>query len=92
MWTTPSPIRSIDELHEAWYAKLPRPQAAILRVLIWAFPAPMGRERLAAEVGQSPTSSGYANNLGALRSLGLLDYRSGGQVVATAVLFPEGLR
>lgn len=32
-------------------------------------------------------SSGYANNLGALRSLGLIDYPSPGMVAATDLLF-----
>jgi hypothetical protein len=88
----PTPIRSLDQLHEAWFAKLPRPQVAILRALIWAFPAPLDRERLASEARQSPTSSGYANNLGALRSLNLVSYPARGFVSATDLLFPAGLR
>jgi hypothetical protein len=43
---------------------------------------------LAEEAEQSATSGGYSNNLGALRSLGLIDYPVPGQVVATALLFP----
>jgi hypothetical protein len=39
-------------------------------------------------VGNSATSSGFANNLGALRSLGLIDYPQRGQVMATDLLFP----
>lgn len=34
-------------------------------------------------------SSGYTNNLGALRSLGLVDYPRPGRVVALPVLFLE---
>jgi len=39
----------------------------------------------------SPTSGSFANNLGRLRSLGLIDYRPAGYVVATELLFPKGL-
>lgn len=47
----------------------------------------MTREDLAAAAGALPVSSGYANNLGALRSLGLLDYPSRGHVRASQVMF-----
>ena len=39
--------------------------------------------------GSSSTSSAYANNLGRLRSLGLIDYPDRGHVVALPVLFLE---
>lgn len=34
-------------------------------------------------------SGGYFNNLGALRTLGVIDYPTPGRVVATSVLFLE---
>ena len=37
----------------------------------------------------SPTSGGYFNNLGSLRSLGLVDYPQPGTVAAQPVLFLE---
>lgn len=82
------PITSLEQLHEAWYTKLPNPQARILRVLIARYPEAMDRAELAEAAGQSLTSSGYTNNLGRLRSLGLVDYPKPGQAVATALLFP----
>jgi hypothetical protein len=39
--------------------------------------------------GASVTSSSFTNNLGSLRSLGLIDYPQPGQVVALPVLFLE---
>jgi hypothetical protein len=36
------------------------------------------------------TSGGFKNNLGALRTLELIDYPAAGQVVALPVLFPTG--
>lgn len=84
-------IASLRELHNAWYVKLPNPQARILQVLVHCYPESMSREQLAGLVGASVTSGGFRNNLGALRSLGVIDYPADGQVVATALLFPEGL-
>jgi hypothetical protein len=81
-------ITSLELLHEAWRAKLSNPQWRILDALIEVYPDSLARAELAEVAGQSPNSSGYANNLGALRSLGLLDYPSPGVIVATDLLFP----
>lgn len=53
-------------------------------------PGAVDRDTLAEMAGTSPTSSSFANNLGALRSLGLIDYPTRGEVVALPVLFMEG--
>ena len=45
--------------------------------------APADKTQLALLVGVSPTSGGYFNNLGALRSEGFIDYPSGGTVALT---------
>jgi hypothetical protein len=73
-------------LHEALFARLPAPQTRILPALIAAYPAALDRQQLAEQTGQSATSSAYGNNLGALWSLGLIDYPGKGQVVAMPVL------
>lgn len=83
---------TLQELHQAWFAKLSRPQTAIISELIEGYPGAFRKDDLAKRAGQSPTSSGYTNNLGSLRSLGLLDYPQPGHVVATALLFPNGLK
>ena len=85
---TPKLLRSAEELHRAWYSKLSGPQGRILRVLIARYPKPITREALAQAASASASSSSFTNNLGALRSLGLLDYPAKGQVVATKLLFP----
>ncbi len=77
-------------LHEAVRSKLPPARWRIVAVLIGAYPEAIVREDLAAAAGASPTSSAFVNNLGALRSLGLIDYARPGQVVACPVLFLEG--
>src|SRR5579884_1527912 len=83
------PIRSLEELHQAWQRKLSAPQWRILEVLTGAYPQSIARDELAERAYQSPRSSGYANNLGSLRSLGLIDYPSQGHVAATELLFPR---
>ena len=80
---------SPEELHQAIYSKLPNPQCNILRVLIAHYGEEISKEDLADASGQSPTSSGYSNNLGALRSLGLIDYPRPGFVIAKPVLMLE---
>lgn len=62
------------------------PQQRILDQLAWLelhdiYPAP--KETLAAVCGVSPTSGGYFNNLGRLRSCGLIDYPEPGLVALT---------
>ncbi len=77
-------------LHEAWGSKLSNPQGRIMRELVTVYPASIDRTRLANLAGQSPTSSGYSNNLGRMRSLGIISKR--GPIAATTLLFPAGLK
>jgi hypothetical protein len=84
-------IRTLQQLHEAWFSRLPAAKVRILQALIDAYPKPLLKEYLAEQSGQSVTSSGYANNLGGLRTLGLIDYPTKGRVVATDRLFPSSL-
>lgn len=77
------------QLHAQLFAKLARAQVRILEVLIAAYPREVAKEELAEQSEQSATSSGYTNNLGRLRSLGLIEYPGPGRVVALPVLFLE---
>jgi hypothetical protein len=63
----------------------------ILRALIELYPESVEKGELAEQIGVSPTSGGYFNNLGRLRTLGAVDYPQAGSVAATALLFPEHL-
>lgn len=58
-------------------------------MLIDRYPEAIDRTELAAAAGNSATSSGFANNLRALRSLGLIDYPQRGRVMATDLIFPD---
>lgn len=80
---------SAGEVQDAIVARLPRPQARILEILIGSYPNPVDRALCAERAGQSPTSSGYTNNLGALRSLGVIDYPDARSVRAEPLLFLE---
>lgn len=67
-------------------AGLPPARQKILNQLAWLethdiYPAP--KDTLAAVCEVSPTSGGYFNNLGALRSAGLIDYPQAGTVAFT---------
>lgn len=78
------------DLHATIAGMLPPAKWKILAELIAAYPQPIAKDDLAQRIGVSPTSGGYFNNLGSLRSLGLIDYPTGGQAVAKPVLFLEG--
>lgn len=86
----PKAALSNDVVQRAILDKLPGPQQRIMEVLLAGYPDGIARARLAELSGQSPTSSGYSNNVSALRSLGVLDYPSQGFVVATSLMFPFG--
>lgn len=81
---------SSEQLQQQVIAMVSGSQAAILRELIDIYPDAIAKGDLAQRVGQSPTSGGYFNNLGRLRSLGMIDYPQSGYAVAADVLFKAG--
>lgn len=85
----PGEALAVEEMQAAICAKVGAPKAAILRALIDIYPDAIAKDELAERVGVSPTSGGYFNNLGALRTLGLIDYPAPGQAAALPVLFLE---
>ena len=79
-----------EDLHRTLAGVLPAPRWRILEAAIAAHPGELARRQLAEQAQQSPGSSGFDNNLGALRSMGFLDYPRAGFVKATDDLFiPE---
>ena len=76
-----------EELHAAVRSKLPAAKWKIVEALIASYPQAITKDALADLISVSPTSGGFFNNLGSLRSLGLLDYPQPGAVVARSVLF-----
>jgi uncharacterized protein len=80
---------SSEEMQALLMQKLSTPQQAILEAVIAIHPAAIAKDDLAAQIDVSPTSGGYFNNLGRLRSLGLVLYPEPGKVAASPVLFLE---
>jgi hypothetical protein len=84
-------VVSLDDFHGRLKKRFNEAQAKILDAVIAAYPNMIDRGLLATEVGASPTSSTYSENLSFLKRLRFLDYPIGGHVRATSRLFPEGL-
>ena len=78
-----------DELHAAIRARVPPAKWRILDALIALYPNPISKDDLAERIQVQPTSGAYFNNLGSLRSLGLITYPQPGTVAAQPVLFLE---
>jgi hypothetical protein len=65
-------------------------QGAILDVLYSAYPNPLEKSAIAEKTGFSPSSGGFSNNLGALRSTGMIEYPAAGQVkISSWVMLDE---
>lgn len=86
----PEMEQTAETLQHAALAAVTGPQARILYALIKAYPRMLDRQALADASGASAGSSSFTNNLGALRTLGFIDYPRSGEVVAAGLLFPEG--
>jgi hypothetical protein len=89
--TADATVTSLADLHAAWQNMVSAPQWRMLQQLIAVYPDPMDRNALAAASNQSAASSGWDKNLSTLRSLGVIDYPSPTEAVATEFLFPRGL-
>jgi hypothetical protein len=75
------------ELQAAVLATLTPARQRILEELIDAYPNCLSRDSLAAHVGVPTTSGGFKNNLGAMRTQGVIDYPQQGAVIAADLLF-----
>ncbi len=81
-----SPLTT-DEMLTSCENILTNPQAAILRVLHAEHPKSLSKDELAERVNVSASSGSFANNLGAIRSAGMIDYPSKGMVRCSDWLF-----
>jgi hypothetical protein len=78
------PLPRGRELLSYWATRLGRCEAAILGVLADHYPAEVPRLELAKLTGYSATSSGFANAIGRLRTLALVEgFRASGELVTT---------
>lgn len=81
---------TVDEMATSCRNLLSPAQQRIFNVLYEVFPQSRTREDLADAAGASVTSSSFANNLGSLRSAGMIDYEQGGRVKMQKWIFLEG--
>jgi hypothetical protein len=80
---------SEGDLHEHVRGLVSPARWRLVEQLIAAHPESLDKEGLAGAAQVSPVSSGYANNLGALRSMGLIDYPSPGLIALTPAMLLE---
>lgn len=81
--------QTTKELHAMLCTKLPPAKWRIVEELIAVYPQSLDKVELAERCGVPETSGGYKNNLGSLRSLGIIDYPQPGTVAAQPMLFLE---
>lgn len=86
--SAPSIAVTREAFHQAVRAKLTGPQVRVLDPVIESHPQPIASDRIAELAGYSASSGGFNNLRGSLRTIGLIDYPSPGQVRAADWLFP----
>jgi hypothetical protein len=80
---------TLEQLHDSFCSVVTDPQARILREVIRHYPKPVAKSEVAAVLDVPDTSGAYKNNLGRLRTLGMIEYPKPGYVRAQDVLFPS---
>lgn len=86
------PVRTLQDLHDAWMEVLNGPQRTVLQFLLDIYPGTIGVDLLAERTGYKPNTGHFNNVRGSLRTLGAIEYPRPGRVAASPLLFPEGLR
>jgi predicted transcriptional regulator len=80
---------SSDEMLQSCLALLSDPQRKILQALYEAHPQSIPKDELAQRTGASSTSSAFSNNLGALRSAGMIEYPERGTAKVADWIFVD---
>lgn len=75
------------ELLERCLKILPPRRKAILKVVHQAYPGALSREEIAEAISVSPAAGGFKNDLGAMRSMELIDYPEPNTAKAAAWMF-----
>lgn len=83
----PDTVLTNEELQRRVMDRLPGPEKKILRVILDAYPEAISNEACATASGYTEGGGGYNNPRGRLRTLGLIEYVSGG-LRARDILFP----
>lgn len=83
----PDTALTTEELHQKILSVLPGPEQRLLKPLLEAYPNDLSNEELAEASGYQAGSGGFNNPKGRLRTLGLVEYPSGGKIRARDILF-----
>lgn len=83
----PDAVLTTDELHRMVLNKLPNPEQRILQPLLAVWPEGLSVEDAAREANYEPGTGGFNNPRGRLRTLGLIEYPTPGQLRARDILF-----
>jgi uncharacterized protein DUF87/helicase HerA-like protein len=83
----PAEALTAEELHSRVLNRLPGPEQRILKPVLEVYPEPIAAETVAEKAGYTFGSGGFNNPRSRLRTLGLIEYVSGGLKAADA-LFP----
>lgn len=78
-----------EEMHAHVLEVLPGPEQKLLKELLEIYPKDISKDELAERVHYAPGSGAFNNPCGRLRTLGLVEYPTGGRVIAKEFLFPE---
>jgi hypothetical protein len=84
--------RTDEALHAAVLARLDEPQGRLMRPILAAWPNRISRADVAAEADYDAAGGRFANLIGSLRTLGLIEYPAPGQAKARDILFPQSHR
>lgn len=85
--SAPDKPLTTDELHESILSRLPTPEQRVLKPILAAYPDAISADSVAQIAGYAPGAGSFNNPKGRLRTLGLIDYPSGGMCKASDFLF-----
>lgn len=89
---TPPTRMTIEQVFQKLYDRVTSAQGAIMKSLVDRHPRPMRKDEIAAVVGVSANSGSFAQNLGALKALGVITYPQPGTAAVADICFPNPRR
>lgn len=84
-------LRSRADIHSLWYQRVKGNELAFLQVLIEAWPHPMSLDQMGERVGKNMNAGPIRGAINALVEKGLASFPDDSSMVASSLLFPEGL-
>jgi uncharacterized protein len=84
-------LRSRADIHALWYQRVKGNELAFLQVLIEAWPHPMSLDQMGERIGKNMNAGPIRGAINALVEKGLASFPDDSSMVASSLLFPEGL-